>query len=140
MRYKILVTLLASVAMFSLEDAAIADRDKKEKEVAIEDMTIADIMKAAHKKPKRLLKKVATGAAKRTEKEELLELYKALAKLDPPKGDAASWKAKTTLLVEAAGSLNIGCSTHSENRRKRGPYFSSSETPFSISTYSSCSI
>jgi len=100
MRYLIFVSLLASVAMFSLGNIAIAESG--DDEVAIEDMTIADIMKAAHKKPKHLLKKVATGAAKPAEQEELLQLYKALTKLEPPKGDAASWKAKTTLLVEAA--------------------------------------
>lgn len=64
--------------------------------------TISEIMKQTHKKPKQLLKKVATGAANAAEKQELFKLYQALAASKPPKGDAASWDAKTKLLVSAA--------------------------------------
>ncbi len=65
-------------------------------------LEISDVMKQAHKTPKQLLKKVARGSATQAEKEELVKLYKVLAERKPPKGDAESWKAKTTLLVKAA--------------------------------------
>jgi mono/diheme cytochrome c family protein len=65
-------------------------------------VTIKEVMNQAHKKPKELLKKAATGRATNAEKAELLELYKALAASKPPKGDAASWKEKTGVLVSAA--------------------------------------
>ncbi len=69
-------------------------------------MTIADIMEATHKRPRdggeMLLKKVALGDANATEKQVLLDRYKALAKLKPAKGDAADWEARTKRLVDAA--------------------------------------
>jgi mono/diheme cytochrome c family protein len=65
-------------------------------------LQISDVMKQAHKKPKQLLKTVGRGTATQAEKEELVKLYKVLLERKPPKGDAASWKAKTTLLVKAA--------------------------------------
>lgn len=63
---------------------------------------IKDVMKAAHKKPKELLKKVATGVATDAEKAELVKLYQALATLRPPRGEAASWEEKTKALLAAA--------------------------------------
>jgi hypothetical protein len=64
--------------------------------------TIAEIMKTAHKKPRQLLKQVATGKATAAEKQELLKLYQALEASKPPKGTAESWAMKTKLLVAAA--------------------------------------
>lgn len=49
-----------------------------------------------------LCKKVASGKASDDEKKELVSLFEAMAKIDCPKGDAASWKAKTKALVDAA--------------------------------------
>ena len=66
------------------------------------EMTISDIMKEAHKKPVHLIKKVATGQASDAEKQRLVEMYKALKKLEPPQGDADSWHEKTDLLISAA--------------------------------------
>lgn len=65
-------------------------------------LTISDVMKQAHKKPKQLLKKVASGDATDVEKKQLVKLYTVLSKSKPPKGDASSWDAKTKLLVKAA--------------------------------------
>lgn len=65
-------------------------------------LTIADVMKQAHKKPKQLLKKVASGAATNAEKQQLVKLYKFLSQSKPPKGEASSWDAKTKLLLKAA--------------------------------------
>ena len=38
----------------------------------------------------------------KAEGEELLEMYKALAKNKPPQGDTASWKKKTAALIDGA--------------------------------------
>jgi hypothetical protein len=70
--------------------------------------TIKDVMQAAHKKPKELLKKVATGAASDAEKKELVTLYEALAALHPPRGEAASWEEKTKALLAAARAAAEG--------------------------------
>ena len=69
---------------------------------------IKDIMHSAHKKPKELLKKVATGAATDAQKAELVKLYQALAALRPPRGDAASWEEKTKALLAAARAAAEG--------------------------------
>ncbi len=49
-----------------------------------------------------LCKKVAGGSASKEEQAELVKLFEGLAKCEPPKGDAASWKEKTEALVKAA--------------------------------------
>jgi mono/diheme cytochrome c family protein len=69
---------------------------------------IKDIMTAAHKKPKELLKKAATGKASDGEKAELVKLYEALAAQRPPRGEAASWAEKTKALVAAAKAVAEG--------------------------------
>ncbi len=68
--------------------------------------TISEVMKEAHKSG--LLKKVTGGEASRGEKETLLELYQALAKNEPPKGEDKSWKEKTTAIVKAAQAVYDG--------------------------------
>ena len=65
-------------------------------------ITIGQVMKEAHKKPDQLLKKVAMGKASGKEKARLLELYTAMSKTKPPKGDIKGWKEKCGLLVTAA--------------------------------------
>ncbi len=62
--------------------------------------TIKKVMKVAMKGA--LLKTVASGKASDKQKEELLALFKDLAKAKPPKGDEASWKKKTDALVDGA--------------------------------------
>jgi len=64
--------------------------------------SIKDVMKKAHGGKPKLCEKVATGKASKEEKQELVELYTALTKNKPPKGDADSWKEKTEALVAAA--------------------------------------
>jgi surface antigen len=49
-----------------------------------------------------LCKKVGGGEASDEEKAELLKMFKALAANKPPKGEEASWKAKTKALVDGA--------------------------------------
>jgi hypothetical protein len=69
--------------------------------------TIAEVMKKAHGGSK-LANKVADGKASKEDKEQLLELYKALAENKPKKGDDKSWKEKTEALVTAAQSALKG--------------------------------
>jgi hypothetical protein len=65
-------------------------------------LTIKEIMKKGHDGKPALCKKVADGKASKEEKQELLDLYIALAKTKPPMGDADAWKAKCDALVAAA--------------------------------------
>lgn len=71
------------------------DKDKDKEKV-----TIKQVMKKAMAGG--LCKKVATGKASSEERKELVALFEALAKNEPPKGDEESWKKKTKALVDAA--------------------------------------
>jgi len=62
--------------------------------------TIKEVMAKAHKSG--LLKKVAAGDASKEDREELAELYVALSKNEPPKGDEKDWKKKTSAMVKAS--------------------------------------
>ena len=64
--------------------------------------TISQVMKKAHSGKGALLNKVTSGKASKAEAEELLEMYKSLAKNKAPQGDAESWKKKTDALIEGA--------------------------------------
>src|SRR5262245_15975731 len=64
--------------------------------------------KAHGEKKDKLLKKVLDGKADAAEKKELLELYTELGKNKPGKGDAKSWKDKTTALATAAKEVVDG--------------------------------
>ena len=87
-----LICLVASVALTA-----------RAGDVALEaGITIKDVMNQAHKKPKQLLKKAATGRATDAEKAELLTLYKALAAATPSKGDKSQWQERTDAMVSAA--------------------------------------
>lgn len=65
------------------------------------DVSIKDVMEKGHKGKPPLCGKVVGGKATKEEKEQLLELYVALSKCKPSKGEAASWKEKTDALVAA---------------------------------------
>lgn len=67
---------------------------------------IEDVMKTAMKGG--LCKKCASGKASDDEKKELVELFTALSENKPPKGEAESWKAKTSTLVAAAKAVASG--------------------------------
>lgn len=86
----ILVTLALLFAVAQQNDAGEGKAKYK----------IAEVMKKAMKGG--LCAKVAGGKASDEEKKELVELFTALGQNTPPKGDAESWKAKTTALLEAA--------------------------------------
>lgn len=61
---------------------------------------IADVMKEAMKGG--LCGKVAEGKASKEETAKLIEMFTALGQNTPPKGEAASWKEKTSALLTAA--------------------------------------
>lgn len=65
-------------------------------------------MKAAFNKKSGLCGPVLAGKASAAQKKELLILFEDLAKANPPKGTAASWKTKTTALVDAAHAVAEG--------------------------------
>jgi hypothetical protein len=80
---------------------------------------IETIMDKAHgEKNDKLLRKVLDGKASDTEKKELLELYTELGKNQPPKGDAKSWKDKTTALVAACQEVVDGKGAGVANLKK----------------------
>lgn len=86
--------IMAGALVFTLvgvAGAALADKDED---------TIKKVMKVAMKGG--LCKSVATGKASPDEAKELVGLFKELAAAKPEKGEASSWKAKTTALVTAA--------------------------------------
>ena len=87
----VVVVMLAFTAMLAAEEAK---------------HSIKEVMKYAHKEG--LLKKVASGQGTKADAEKLVELYKSLGPNKPPKGDAESWKTKTTVLVEAAQEVVDG--------------------------------
>jgi hypothetical protein len=67
---------------------------------------IPSVMEMAHKGGQNSLKtRVATNKGEKADAEKLLALYEDLSKNKPPKGEAASWKTKTTAMVAAAKKL-----------------------------------
>ena len=91
-----------TAAAFALTLATIGGAALAEKN---ED-AIKKVMKVAMKGG--LCKSVASGKANDDQKKELVELFKELAAASPEKGDAASWKAKTTALLTAAEAAHEG--------------------------------
>jgi hypothetical protein len=85
--------LLTVLGLLLASTSGAADDDK---------VTIKEVMKKAHTGKPKLCEKVATGKASKEEKEKLVDLYTALSKNKPPKGEEDSWKEKTAALVKAA--------------------------------------
>ena len=98
-----LPSVLVCMLLFSIPvSTLLADDDAPKQE-----LTIKEIMNKAHKpatpeESTYLLKKVATGKATQEEATQLHAYYEKLAALTPPKGEQASWTAKTSALVAAA--------------------------------------
>ena len=107
---KLFGLLLTCLAMGAIAAAPITvtvqeqEQEKQEEEKQDEDeekkYTTKEVMKLAHKDG--LLKKVAKGEASEDEKKQLVTLYKAMAKNDPPKGDKEAWDERNKALIEAA--------------------------------------
>lgn len=86
-----LIVALALVFAFGASDVSSQEKPKYK---------IAEVMAKAMKGG--LCSKVAQGKADEDEKKTLIELFTALHANTPPKGEAASWKEKTSALLEAA--------------------------------------
>lgn len=93
MKIRVLLFILVSV---TLTAADVAQRD------------ISSVMKDAYKGDASLHKKVATGKGTPADAAKLLDYVKSLPAESPPEGDAASWKEKTTKLIEAAQAVVDG--------------------------------
>ena len=70
--------------------------------------TIKDVMKALHKGDENIGKKVSRGQGTADDFAKLVDYYSALPANKPPRGEQASWDAKTAALVKAAKSLKAG--------------------------------
>jgi hypothetical protein len=70
--------------------------------------TIKEVMKMAHQGGSPLYKRVSSGKGSKEDKKKLVDLYTALAADMPTKGDAESWKDKTSALLDAAKAIEDG--------------------------------
>jgi hypothetical protein len=86
----------AAVAMGLLAGSYQAGEKAKAK------YSIKEVMKKAHDKKTGLLYKVGAGNGDKADAEKLLEMYIEMAKNNPPKGGAESWKRLTNGLIVAA--------------------------------------
>jgi cytochrome c peroxidase len=70
--------------------------------------TTKEVMKALHKGDINVAKRVLKGQGTKADFAKLVEYYQSLPLNAPPRGDKASWDAKTVALLSAAKSLNAG--------------------------------
>ncbi len=72
--------------------------------------SISDVMQTAHagKENERLIDKVWSGRATKSEKDQLVDLYTALPLDKPVRGDLAEWKERTETLLAAAKAVASG--------------------------------
>jgi hypothetical protein len=96
------LALLSAVALFSLGATRAADEEKAK-------FTIKEVMKQAHSGGNNsLLRKAAGANGTKEDKEKVVELYTALSKNKPGKGEEKSWKDKTEALLKGAQALAKG--------------------------------
>ena len=93
--------IIAAVLAFVSVGAISTMADDAEKEV-----TIKDVMKIAMKD--KLCAKVAKGEGDADDANKLVELFTAMSKQEPPKGDADSWQEKCEALIAAAKACAEG--------------------------------
>jgi cytochrome c556 len=70
--------------------------------------TTQEIMKAIFKGEDSTHKKIAKGNGSPADYDKLVAYLSALPVNDPPQGDAAEWKKKSTALLDAAIALKAG--------------------------------
>ena len=70
--------------------------------------SVEQIMKAVFKGEDSLSKKVSSGKGAKEDYDKLVEYLTSLPLNDPPQGDPAGWKKKTTALLDAATALKQG--------------------------------
>ena len=93
---KRLLGVLAMMCMISLTANLLSADDKYE----VDPEAIKKAMKAAMKEG--LLKKVAKGEGTKEEAQHLLDLFKAMAKVEPPKGEHKDFEKRVKVLIDAA--------------------------------------
>jgi hypothetical protein len=99
---KLLVTTTAAVAVFSVTSPLIGADAKKPAH------TIKEVMKEVHKGDDNIGKRVTKGAASKEDITKMVDYYEALPSNEPPRGDKASWAAKTSKLLAAAKAVKSG--------------------------------
>ncbi len=67
--------------------------------------TIKAWMETTHKGADNLASEVRNGRGTPEDHKKLLEVYKTLATMKPPRGDEKSWKAKTSAVIAALTDL-----------------------------------
>lgn len=106
--FTVVLTLLAGLVTLvaNAQDKPAADKPATEKPK----YTISEIMKALHKDKggDSIGKKVQNGQGTKEDFAKLVEFYASLPLNEPPEGSAASWKEKSTSLLDAAKALNDG--------------------------------
>ncbi len=70
--------------------------------------TVEEIMKAVFKGEDSTGKKISKGKGTQADYDRLVEYLTSLPLNDPPQGDPAGWKQKTTALLKAAVALKEG--------------------------------
>ena len=95
-------TLLATALVASLAAPALPAADSAAK------YTIKEVMKALHKGDVNVGKKVLNGKGDAADFAKLVDCYESLPLNKPPRGEQASWDAKTGALVKSAKSLKAG--------------------------------
>src|SRR5688572_4113857 len=96
------VVLSASVLLAALASPLGAEDAKKPKH------SIKDVMKEVHKGDDNIGKRVTKGAASRDDIAKMVEYYESLPANEPPRGEKASWVAKTGKLLTAAKAVKTG--------------------------------
>ncbi len=69
---------------------------------------IEKAMKEGHKGKTSIVAKIKNGSASKEEITKLHDWYVAMSKVKPPRGDAGSWKKKTTQIANITGKLAKG--------------------------------
>lgn len=101
---------LLSLAIVAVGVISVVRADDKPK------YTIKEVMK--EHKPKGLKDKVVDGTASADDKAKLVEMYEAMEKSKPPKGDEANWKKLCEALIKAAKEVKEGKEGGVDNLKK----------------------
>jgi hypothetical protein len=102
--WSMLTMMVLGVAFSAIAVAQEGDEAKPE-------LTVKEVMKAAHTAPegeKSLLATVLEGDATAEQKQKLLDLYINLAENGPPKGELHDWQVKTYTIVLEAAKVVVG--------------------------------
>ncbi|MGA2247694.1 MAG: hypothetical protein ABSH48_22135 [Verrucomicrobiota bacterium] len=70
--------------------------------------TVEEIMKAVFKGDDSIAKRVGQGKGTKADLDKLAEYVGSLPANDPPQGDPAGWKKKTTAVLDAVTALKAG--------------------------------